>query len=269
MERKLLLVDDEENILRSLTRLLRRDGYEIHTAVGGQAGLDYLKDNKVGVIISDQRMPEMSGVEFLSKVKELYPETVRIVLSGYTDLNSVTDAINEGAIYKFLTKPWDDELIRKNIQGAFEFYELSHENERLSKELKAANSQLEKINEQLKGDVRQKSRYVDINLRTLQISQDVLEHMPMAVIGIGSDNLIAIANLKAHFIILPQGGGLVGTFSSEVLWPELQDFLSATMSLDDANIIIEHKDNKYNVWSSKLGGDSNAQGRVLVMVEQE
>lgn len=269
MERKLLLVDDEENILRSLNRLLRRDGYVIHTAVGGQAGLEYLKENDVGVIISDQRMPEMSGVEFLSQVKELYPETVRIVLSGYTDLNSVTDAINEGAIYKFLTKPWEDDLLRKNIQDAFKHYELVYENERLSNELKDANVLLEKMNEQLKDDVRQKSRFMDINLKTLQVSQDVLEHMPMAVMGIGNDNLIALANLKAHFMILPEGGGLVGTFASEVLWPELFDFLTFSQSLDDANIVIEHNDKSYSVWSSKLGGDSNAEGRVLLVAEQE
>lgn len=269
MERKLLLVDDEENILRSLNRLLRRDGYDVHIAVGGQAGLDYLKDNEVGVIISDQRMPEMSGVEFLSQVKELYPDTVRIVLSGYTDLNSVTDAINEGAIYKFLTKPWDDDLLRKNIQQAFEHYELVYENERLSSELKYANELLEKMNEQLKGDVRQQSRYVELNLRTLQVSQDVLEHMPMAVMGIGDDNLIALANLKAHFLMIPGGGGLVGTFASEVLWPELLDFLTATSAKDDANIVIEHDNKKYNVWSAKLGGDSNAEGRVLIMAEEE
>lgn len=74
------------------------------------------------VIISDQRMPEMSGTEFLSQVKAIHPNTVRIVLSGYTDLKSVTDAINQGAIYKFLTKPWDDSQIREHIQQAFHYH---------------------------------------------------------------------------------------------------------------------------------------------------
>ena len=106
MERTLLLVDDEENIVRSLKRLLRRDGYNILTANSGKEGLEVLNDDNVGVIISDQRMPEMNGTEFLSQVKVLHPDTIRIVLSGYTDLNSVTDAINDGAIFKFLTKPW-------------------------------------------------------------------------------------------------------------------------------------------------------------------
>ena len=124
MERTLLLVDDEENITASLVRLLRRDGYTILRASSGQEGLDLLARHMVGVIVSDQRMPGMTGTEFLGKVKELYPDTVRIVLSGYTELNSVTDAINRGAIYKFLTKPWEDDLLRANVEEAFQRYEM-------------------------------------------------------------------------------------------------------------------------------------------------
>lgn len=105
-ERNLLLVDDEENITRSLLRLLRQDKYKIFTADCGKQGLEILKSNEIGVILSDQRMPEMNGTEFLSQVSKLYPDTIRMVLSGYTDLQTVTNAINEGKIYKFLTKPW-------------------------------------------------------------------------------------------------------------------------------------------------------------------
>tara|TARA_R110000851_G_C13101778_1_gene568607 strand:- start:1407 stop:4610 length:3204 start_codon:yes stop_codon:yes gene_type:complete len=115
----ILLLDDEENILRALARVLRRDGYKILMATRAQDAFELLAKNDVQVILSDQRMPEMNGTEFLSRVKDLYPDTVRIVLSGYTDLRSVTDAINKGAIYKFLTKPWDDELLRHDIAQAF------------------------------------------------------------------------------------------------------------------------------------------------------
>jgi len=117
--RTLLLVDDEPHILSALTRLLRRDGYRILTATSAAEGLELLALNDVQVIVSDQRMPEMSGTEFLGRVKEMHPNTIRIVLSGYTELRSITDAINHGAIYKFLTKPWDDELLRENIREAF------------------------------------------------------------------------------------------------------------------------------------------------------
>ena len=80
--------------------------------------------NQVQVIISDQRMPGMSGTEFLSKAAQLYPNTVRIILSGYTDLNVVTDAVNRGSVFKFLTKPWDDERLREQVRDAFRRHSL-------------------------------------------------------------------------------------------------------------------------------------------------
>jgi CheY-like chemotaxis protein len=121
--RTLLLVDDEENILRAMTRVLRGDGYRILTAASAHDGLEMLRQHEVQVIISDQRMPEVCGTEFLSKVKKMYPDTVRIVLSGYSDAAAVTDAINRGTIYKFLTKPWNDEDIRLQVRGAFNAHE--------------------------------------------------------------------------------------------------------------------------------------------------
>jgi diguanylate cyclase (GGDEF)-like protein/PAS domain S-box-containing protein len=118
----LLLLDDEANILRALARVFRRDGYHILSTTSIKEAFSLLATNDVQVIVSDQRMPEMSGTEFLSQVKAIHPNTVRIILSGYTDLKSVTDAINEGAIYKFLTKPWDDQQIREQIQQAFLYH---------------------------------------------------------------------------------------------------------------------------------------------------
>lgn len=123
MERILLLVDDEEAIGSSLERMLRPDGYTILRAKGGKEGLELLTQYTVGVIVSDQRMPEMTGVEFLSCVKDLYPNTVRIILSGYTDFNAVTEAFNRGAICNFLSKPWDNELLCANVLEAFRLYE--------------------------------------------------------------------------------------------------------------------------------------------------
>jgi len=123
VQRTLLLVDDESNIVSALNRLLRRDGYRILNATSAAEGMELLALNEVQVILSDQRMPEMSGTEFLGRVKEMYPETIRMVLSGYTELTSVTDAINRGAIYKFLTKPWDDDQLREHVREAFIHYE--------------------------------------------------------------------------------------------------------------------------------------------------
>lgn len=115
----LLLLDDEPSILTSLSRLLRREGYQILAASSPAQAFEMMAKQPAQVVISDQRMPEMSGTEFLSRIRQIYPDTIRIVLTGYTDLESVTGAINRGAIYKFLTKPWDDDQLREQIREAF------------------------------------------------------------------------------------------------------------------------------------------------------
>ncbi len=121
--RTLLLVDDEPSVLSSLRRLLRREGYTLLTATSGADGLELLAGNNIGVVISDARMPEMSGSEFLSRVREMYPDSVRIMLSGYTDLDSVTKAVNSGELFRFLTKPWDDAELLDTVRVAFRHYE--------------------------------------------------------------------------------------------------------------------------------------------------
>jgi diguanylate cyclase (GGDEF)-like protein/PAS domain S-box-containing protein len=115
----LLLLDDEENVLRALVRLLRRDSYTIETATNAQQAFEILAAQPVQVIISDQRMPDISGTEFLSRVKDLYPDTVRLILSGYSDFASLTEAINRGAVYRYVAKPWDDEELRRMVREAF------------------------------------------------------------------------------------------------------------------------------------------------------
>lgn len=118
-DQTMLILDDEPSILSSLTRLFRHEGFRVLTANDSDAAFRLLASNQVQVVVSDQRMPDMSGTEFLTRVRQLYPDTVRIVLSGFSDLQSVTDAINHGAIYKFLTKPWDDDQLREHIREAF------------------------------------------------------------------------------------------------------------------------------------------------------
>ena len=123
-QRTLLIVDNEENIHKALAHVLRNEGYKILLASGPAQAFELLAQHPVGVILCDQRMPEMTGVVFLSRLKNLYPATVRIILSGYTDLESVSNALNHGTIYKFLTKPWEDDLLRANVREAFHRYSL-------------------------------------------------------------------------------------------------------------------------------------------------
>ncbi|EXI81560.1 MAG: Cyclic di-GMP phosphodiesterase Gmr [Candidatus Accumulibacter appositus] len=119
----LLVVDDEPSILSSIRRVLRGQGYRVLTANSALEGLEILAREEVQVILSDQRMPQMSGTEFLARVKLLHPDTVRLVISGYTQLDSVIDAVNQGSIYKFLTKPWEEEQLREHLREAFAYYE--------------------------------------------------------------------------------------------------------------------------------------------------
>ena len=122
----LLIVDDDPNVLTALHRLFRRDGYRVLTAQSTNEGFEYLALYRVQVILCDQRMPVMSGTEFLSKVKEMYPETMRIILSGDTALDAVLDSVNRGAIYRFYTKPWNDQELRDNVRLAFRHYWMAH-----------------------------------------------------------------------------------------------------------------------------------------------
>lgn len=146
-ERILLIVDDEANISTSLKHLLRSENYRIIIATSASLGLDLLTMHQIGVVISDQNMQEMPGIDFLRRVKGLYPDTVRIVLSDYTDLKSIADAINEGAIYKFFTRPWEDEQLRGHIREAFHLYELKYENTYLKREVERVKVELSNVND--------------------------------------------------------------------------------------------------------------------------
>jgi len=259
-ERTLLLVDDEPNILRSLVRLLRRDGYRILTAGSGSEGLEVLEKERVGVIISDQRMPEMTGTEFLSRVKERHPETVRLVLSGYTDLDSVTDAINRGAIYKFLTKPWEDDLLRKNITEAFEHYELRAENRRLTEELRTAN-------EKLSTRVAAQDRELGIHHRVLELSREVLEHLPVGVVGVDGEGVIALANNQAHQLLGLASGTLLGS-AAEVVLPEGLLLLCRRIANgeESATTRLPLAVGTAMVYCTPLALGEEARGKVMVMV---
>lgn len=120
--RTLLIIDDEPHVLTSLSRLLRQDGYHILTASGASDAFNLLAQNRVHVILCDQRMEEMSGTDLLDRVKDMYPDTFRIILSGYTDLASILEAVNRGSLYRFYTKPWDNATLRENLRAAFRHY---------------------------------------------------------------------------------------------------------------------------------------------------
>ncbi|MGE5622593.1 MAG: EAL domain-containing protein, partial [Bacillota bacterium] len=226
--RTLLLVDDESNILAALKRLLRRDGYNILTANGGQEGLELLAKHDVDVIVSDQRMPGMTGVEFLRHAKGLCPDTVRIVLSGYTELQSVTDAVNEGAIFKFLTKPWDDALLRQHIADAFHQKELADENRRLGIEVSRTSQALVIANRQMEDLLRQKQHQIARVEASLEIVREILQHVAVPLLGLDEDGNVVFANDSAASLLTPSCS-LLGCDAKQVL-PELSFDADANMA---------------------------------------
>jgi len=216
--RTLLLLDDEANILTSLKRLLRRDGYTILIANNSTEAFELLAANPVGVIVSDQRMPDMTGTTFLSRVKELYPNTVRMVLSGYTDLQSVIEAINEGSIYRFLTKPWDDDQLRGAIREAFQQQEMSQENALLNQQNREKSARLLEMNERLENLLGQKTDRIARDEALIGAAQEAFYQVPVPLVGIDDNGMVVLANSRA-LDLWP--GALPGCELSEVMPAEL------------------------------------------------
>lgn len=215
--RTLLLVDDEENIVSALRRLLRRDGYHIVTANSGEEGLRRLAENEVDVILSDQRMPGMTGVEFLHRAKALYPHTIRMVLSGYTELQSIIDAVNEGAIYKFLTKPWDDERLRGHVAEAFRQKELADDNRRLARQVETANADLASLNVRLEQLLVQQHEHADMLAASADSMRQWVEELPAAVAAVDPEGQIVFVNREAA-LTLPGAAGWIGRNVQDA-WP--------------------------------------------------
>ena len=141
---KILYVDDELHNLNAFKALFRRE-YDILTAESGEEGLRILGEHAVDIILTDQRMPSMTGIEFLEKVLQLYPDPIRILVTGYSDINAVIDAINKGQVFKYISKPWKEEELKMHIDNAYEVFRLRKENRELTEQLKKANEQLEFI----------------------------------------------------------------------------------------------------------------------------
>ncbi len=143
MKDTILVVDDEPNILSSIKRLLMDEPYEIATATTAEDGLEILKDRAIKVVVSDECMPGMSGSEFLAIVKTLYPDVIRIILTGHASTEAAIRAVNNGEVYRFLTKPWQDYELILTLRKAIEQYNLQEENRRLLNLLKRQYIELE------------------------------------------------------------------------------------------------------------------------------
>jgi len=208
---RVLLVDDEQSILSSLKRLLRREGYEIHTADSGVEALRVINEREpFDLVMSDFRMPGMTGAELLRKVRDHSPDTIRIILSGYSEVHAIIDAINDGAIYKYLTKPWNDEELKLHIRRALEQRALEDTNVKLAEEISRQNEKLRELNAAL-------DRKAEDAGLGLSFSQELIEFIHAGVLCVDPHGLIVGANARMSELLSDQPVELIGMPMKEVL----------------------------------------------------
>jgi signal transduction histidine kinase len=169
----LLVVDDEPDLVQSVQDLLRFD-YRVLGATRASEGLAIMEHEHVHIVMSDQRMPEMSGVELLSRVKELHPATIRLLFTAYSDLTAVIDAINEGNVYRYISKPWEVEDLKATLRQACDFYRLQEERHSLLQEVQAKNAQLETANADLRRANELKKAFIKVASHELRTPLTIL-----------------------------------------------------------------------------------------------
>ncbi|GFO69995.1 hypothetical protein GMLC_35740 [Geomonas limicola] len=222
---RIVCVDDERNVLRSLERIFMDDDYEILSAGSGEEGLRLLAETpQVQVVISDYRMPGMNGVEFLREVFSRHPDTIRIVLSGYADTASVVAAINEGKIYKFIPKPWNDDELRMTVATALEHFASRRKNVQLTEELRLRNEELRELNANLEALVQERTRELQQQNRELWHARNVLEQLPYGVLGV-SGGILVQANHEASLLLGLDRAAALGRPAEEALPQELVGLL--------------------------------------------
>jgi len=216
---RILIVDNERNVIHALQRLFRKEGYTILTAQSGEQGLKQLEEQEVALVISDTLMEDMDGTVFLERARAVRPEAIRIILSGYTDVDAITAAVNKGSIYRFILKPWNDEELKLSVRRALEQYNLVQENKALSERVIAQNRELIELNRHLEHRIHERTRDLLIRNRMLLLSQDILEDLPIGVLGIDEEGMIVLVNRQAQEWFAPEANVAPGLYADK-LFPE-------------------------------------------------
>lgn len=264
---RILCVDDETNVLRALERLFFDEEYEVLTAVSGEAGLEVLANNQpIQVVISDYRMPGMNGVDFLRDVCGRWPETVRIVLSGYADTAAVVSAINEGQIYKFIPKPWNDDELKITIAKAIEVYFLHKKNLALTRELQTSNEELHLLNENLERLVEERTAALLFQNKVLTGAHTILDSLTIGVLGLDNTGVIVQCNERAAGLVAPKGGSLLGMPGEEVLPEALLTVLATKKALVRTRLMLA--DQSIRIEESVMAGPDGQNGRILVFIPE-
>jgi CheY-like chemotaxis protein len=205
----ILCVDDEANVLSALRRVLRRENYRVLTAGGGEEALALLEKEDVRLVMSDQRMPGMNGTELMAKVKERHPDVIRVILSGYTDVDSIMESVNQGHVFKFFFKPWSDEDLRRELREALAQRDSGREREG------------GRWRDGEGGSARPGAAahdVIDISVDAAGLPEAVLDELPSLIVSVGLDGRILLANRRAR-ALLPGGGELVSGRGVPRAWP--------------------------------------------------
>lgn len=231
-----LFVDDETNILSSLNRLFRPKNYLIFMASSGEDALLILDKHKIDVVVSDMRMPEMNGAEFLEQVKIKWPSTVRILLTGYTDMSAAIDAINKAGIYRYLSKPWEDNDIQLTVENAIEYKRLREERTVLLELTTRQNEKLQSVNAYLDEQVNNRTEELKQVISQLEITHEELKKQYISTINIFT-NLIEmrVGAVSGHYRRVAELGRKLAK-EAGMNADQLQGIMLASLLLDIGKI---------------------------------
>jgi response regulator RpfG family c-di-GMP phosphodiesterase len=261
----ILCVDDEEGILSALKRVLRGENYRIITATNSLDGTKILSENDVQLVICDQRMPEVSGTEFLAAVNDQFPDVVRIILSGYTDVDSITESVNKGHIYKFLLKPWNDQTLKLEIKQALEYYELKNANRLLHEQVSKQNEKLITYNEALEDIVKSRTEELMIKNHMLEFSRMIMEYMPIPIIGVSLEGTLVLINQMACTLSFSGRNIIVGNEISDYFESSVTKVFNECIENGESQCFKDYiiGEDTYDINFTPLKGDSGSRGAIL------
>jgi len=263
----ILLVDDEPNIIKALQRLLFDDDYEVTSAASGEDALEILNSHAIDLIIADYRMSGMNGIEFFRQARQIQPDAVRIILSGYAEIHALTDAINKGNIYRFIFKPWNDDELKNTIQLALEQKKLVLENRSLARELQRKNDELKDFNRRLEIQVAQRTRELLCQNQVLSVSQEVLELVPVGVVGFSDEGIVVLMNRFARGHLKQGVGQKIEQVVPETLARDCSRMLKHGGEPVDFEAEINDRTFQMQLW--RLSGQDAASGAVLIFASKE
>ena len=212
----------------------------------------------------------MSGTEFFEKVKDEHPDVLWVVLTGYTDMDSITEAINKGHIFKFFLKPWNDQNLKLEIKQALEQYDLIQANKGLNAKVVEQNEELKKINENLERLIQERTKDLEIQNQALELSHAILEDMPLPIIGVSAEQMIVLINREVISLLGSNKGIEIGKRLSDYFSSDVAEKMSEALASNRSQVLKGYRlsDRAYNIDLSPLSGRFQGKGVIMVLRQQ-